>query len=132
MKTLFSTILSLLILTQSLGLSLHDMSQLDDLLEHMSYHEKEYGDSLFVFISKHYGELKAAHQNTDDQEKTEHEQLPFQHHSHICSIPAFILSQPLETLTPIEIFEFKTHNFVYEEPSSSHFAEGLFQPPRQS
>ncbi len=64
--------------------------QLDELIEHAQFHKQEYGDTFFVFPSKHYGELKAEHSKNHQEEQKDHEQLPFQCHGHIITIIAFL------------------------------------------
>ena len=129
---LFSISFSFIILVQSLGISLADISQIDEFIEHAQFHNKQYGDNVFVFISKHYGELKANHEKEHQEEKKDHEQLPFQHQSHISSITAFVLNTQKEEFKTLDFFEFNIHNFHYQEPSSSVHSEGPFQPPRLS
>lgn len=132
MHKVFSITIALIILLQSLGVTVRDIAQFDDFLEHASFHKKEYGDNVLVFISKHYGELKAEHEREHRDEKKEHEQLPFHHQSHVCSISAFILNNKIEVTDVVEFSEFKSHNFIYQEPSSSLIKETPFQPPRLS
>ncbi|WP_271855932.1 hypothetical protein [Patiriisocius marinus] len=109
-----------------------DILQLDDLIEHANYHNEQYGDSLIVFISKHYGELKADHDKDHEEEQEEHEQLPFQHQSCSSAFTGIILNTTKEEFRNLEFIELKKHNFYYQSPSSSLHLEGLFQPPRHS
>jgi hypothetical protein len=132
LSKLFSISLSFIILVQSLGIGLADVAQIDEFIEHAQFHSEQYGDNVLVFISKHYGELKADHDRDHQEEKEDHEELPFQHQSHISSITAFVLNTPREEFKTPEFPEFKTHNFYYQAPSSSLHSEGLFQPPRLS
>lgn len=132
MSKLFSISFSLIILTQSFGISISDISQIDEFIEHAQFHSEQYGDNVFVFISKHYGELKKDHNKEHQEEKEDHEQLPFQHHSHNSSVIAYILNNPKEEFKIADFSEFKVHNFFYQEPTSSLHLKGLFQPPRQS
>lgn len=121
-----------MILIQSLGMTVHDIGQIGKFIEHAQYHSEQYGDNVFVFISKHYGELKVHHDLEHQEEKKEHEQLPFNQQSQLCAISAFILITPVEDIHSFEFSEFQSHNFIYQEPSSSVFKEGPFQPPRLS
>ncbi|WP_281778007.1 hypothetical protein [Croceibacter atlanticus] len=132
MSKLFSISFSLIILTQSFGMSISDISQIDEFIEHAQFHSEQYGDNVFVFISKHYGELKKDHNKEHQEEKEDHEQLPFQHQSSISTVIAFIFNSPKEDFKIAEFSEFRTHNFFYQEPTSSLHSKGLFQPPRQS
>ena len=132
MLRIFSIALSSIILLQSLGISPNDISKIDDFIEHASFHNEEYGDNVFVFISKHYGKLKTSHEREHRDEKKEHEQLPFHNQSHVCSISAFILNNSIEEIAVIQFSDYKSHNFVYQEPSSALIKESPFQPPRLS
>ena len=131
---LFSIALSIIILLQSFGLSLSDISQIDEFIEHAQFHSERYGDNVFVFISKHYGELKTEHDKEHQEEKEEHEQLPFNHNncSHVSSITAFVLNTITNAFKTPEFSERKAHNFIYQAPSSSLHSQGLFQPPRHT
>ncbi len=128
---IFSVILSYVFLFQSVGLKINDLVQLDEFIEHAQFHNEEYGDNIFVFISKHYGELKEDHHKEHQEEKTEHEQLPFQSNMYICSIAVLSLVTPhkLDLRSPV-FLNFKSDNFFYQESSSSFYSQGLFQPPR--
>jgi hypothetical protein len=118
---------------QSFGLSfISDIAQIDEFVEHAEFHNEQYGDNIAVFIAKHYGELKTAHNKEHEEEKKDHEELPFQHQSHIFSSTAFVMNTTKDEFKTPEYLEFRTHNFFYQEPSSSLHLEGLFQPPRQS
>lgn len=117
---------------QSFGMSFSDLSQIDEFVEHAQFHNEQYGDNTIVFIAKHYGELKAAHEKEHQEEKEDHEQLPFQQYSNMYSISVFVLNTSKNELKILEFPEFRTHNFFYQAPSSSLHSEGLFQPPRQS
>lgn len=132
MRKLFSTILSFLILNQTIGIGLSDLTQIDEFIEHAQFHSEQYGDNVLVFISKHYGELKAEHTKEHQEEKEDHEQLPFQQHSQVSSVTPFVLTTYKEEIKTAEFSEFKAHNFYYQEHSSSLHLEGLFQPPRHS
>lgn len=126
--------MSFVFLFQTIGISASDMEQIDEFIEHAQFHSERYGDNVIVFISKHYGELKADHDKEHQEEKEEHEQLPFNHHncSHISSLTAFVLNTNKNEFGTPEFSEFRAHNFFYQEPSSSLHLEGLFQPPRNS
>ena len=126
-----SIIWSFIFLFQSVGLTFNDVVQLDEFIEHTKFHNKHYGDTIFVFISKHYGELKSDHHKEHQEEKSKHEQLPFQNNIYLSSIGALSLVTPhkLELITT-DFIDFKSHNFIYKESSSSLYSEGHFQPPR--
>ena len=131
MIKLVSILAALLILIQSFNISFGDIAQLDELLEHAAFHKTEYGDNIFVFISKHYGELKADHNKKHQEEKEDHEKLPFENHSSSQhALNAFVL---FETLTPrhkIDVIRIKSISFFYLHGDSSSHESGIFQPPR--
>lgn len=132
MNKIITIALSFFVLLQSLGIGLCDVSQIDEFFEHAQYHSEQYGDNVIVFISKHYGELKASHEKDHQEEKEDHEQLPFQHHSHFSSVAAIVLNKQADGLRTIEVSESRLHNFFYQAPSSSLHSEGILQPPRYS
>lgn len=132
MKTLISIALSVLVLLQSFGIHMDDMVQIDEFIEHAQFHSEQYGDNVFVFISKHYGELKAAHEKEHQEEKQDHENLPFNGHSQLSLVSAFVVGSFSSELNQLEILEFKSLNFHYQAPSSSLHSEGILQPPRIS
>lgn len=129
---LFSISLSFIILLQSFGLHFDDLVQIDEFIEHAQFHNKQYGDNVLIFISKHYGELKADHDEEHQEEKEDHEQLPFQHQSHATSFTDFTLNTYITEFKTPEFSEFNTANFYYQTLSSTLHSEGLFQPPRLS
>ena len=132
MSKLLSISLTLSILFQSIGFCPNDMVKIDEFIEHAQFHSEQYGDNILVFIAKHYGELKATHEKEHQEEKKDHEQLPFQHQSHLSVVVDFILRTNKEEFKTLDFFECKTHNFHYQAPSSSVHSEGILQPPRHS
>ncbi len=132
MNKLFSIFISSIILLQSFGIHYNDIVQLDNFIEHAQFHNDQYGDNLIVFLSKHYGELKADHQKKHQEEKKDHEKLPFDHNCHIAPVMAFVTETFKAELNQLEILDFKSRNFYYQEPSSSLHSEGILQPPRIS
>ncbi len=130
MVKLFSIVLSGLILIQSFDIAFNHIAQFDELLEHAQFHAEEYGDSMFVFISKHYGELKEQHNKDHQEEKKDHEKLPFQNHCSCSSTVAIVSDTNFLRMNSLQIPEGTTTNFYYHPPISSLHAQGLFQPPR--
>lgn len=134
MLKVFSISFSVLILIQSFGISINDIVQIDEFIAHAQFHSEQYGDNVLVFISKHYGSLKADHEKEHQEEQEEHEKLPFNQNNciHGIAIVAFIEhAQNNNSFLP-ELFEFKANNFYYQEPVSSLHSHGLFEPPRHS
>lgn len=128
-----SVLSAFLILFQSLNISLGDLARIDEFLEHANFHEKEYGDSLLVFISKHYGELKAEHQEQHQEEQEQHQKLPFQNQS--CThhtVNAFVLVTPVTPREKFEASQEEGADFYYPQKDCQGFRSGVFQPPKYS
>lgn len=132
MLKITSIAISLLILVQSFNVHINDIIELDELIEHAQFHAEEHGDNFLVFISKHYGELKAEHSEKHQEEQEEHEQLPFQHQGQTASLYAFVLNQAPENTVVIDFSLEGDTNFFYQASYYSLDQEGLFQPPRQA
>ncbi len=129
-----SIFISFLVLFQSINIHLDDIIQLDELIKHAQFHKQQYGDNFFVFISKHYGDLKAEHSKKHQEEKRDHENLPFQKHLVTGSTTAIAIRLypiQMETLS-FEIKSEKADNFYYQMPYTSLFKSGVFQPPRHA
>ena len=128
-----SLLLSLLLLLQSVHISLADLAQFDELMEHARYHQQQFGDNFLTFLSKHYGDQKEEHSQKHREEMPQHEQLPFQHLAHMVAAPAFLLRQPVFDLaTPPDLTGDGPAPFYYFRPGSAGFKSGIFQPPRQA
>ena len=123
-------VLSGIILIQSFQISIDDIMQLDELIEHAQFHKQEYGDNFFVFLSKHYGKQKAEHTEHNHREQSDHEQLPFQCQGHYISILA-ILQVPFQpSVDSFEITRTSEANFHYLNLYASLSNTQLLQPPR--
>lgn len=132
MTKLISIAVSLLILVQSFNIHFNDIIELDELIEHAQFHSVEYGDNFLVFISKHYGELKAEHSQKHQEEKEEHEQLPFQNQCNTTSLSAFVLNQAADYPVEIDLAFDCDSNYFYQASYHSLAQDGLFQPPRHA
>ncbi|NNK22426.1 MAG: hypothetical protein HKP48_03800 [Winogradskyella sp.] len=130
MSKLFGLLLSSLILIQSLHIGTDDIMQLDELIKHAQFHKQEHGDNFFVFLSKHYGELKAEHSKNHQEEQNEHEQLPFKYHGHNISILAFFNITLRESTDQIYIIVRTEGNFHYLNLYASLHETQLLQPPK--
>ncbi|MEH6536018.1 MAG: hypothetical protein V7719_06470 [Psychroserpens sp.] len=130
---LSSIVLSFIILVQSSGLSMNDIIQMDEFIEHAQFHNQQYGDNILVFVSKHYGALKIDHDIEHKEESSDHEKLPFQYNIHMSSTVMLLLISPhsIELKAP-DFFEIESSNFYYKALSSSQYSRELFQPPRLS
>jgi len=132
MIRLISIPLSLLILIQSFNISIGEIVEMDELIEHARFHSEEYGDNFIVFLSKHYGELKSEHSTKHQEEQKDHEELPFQHQMHTATLSAFVLDdQDLSTINP-NFAERISGNYYYQDSHSYSIEKGLFQPPRRA
>ncbi|MEP0133121.1 MAG: hypothetical protein ABJJ25_14070 [Eudoraea sp.] len=131
MVKLVSISASFLILIQSLNICIRDLVDLSEFIEHATFHSEKYGDNLFVFISKHYGELEADHNKKHQEEKQEHEELPFQHQSHMALLSAFMLKDlQAYQIKPVDDLVGSDTNFFYQASYSNCEKEAPFQPPR--
>jgi hypothetical protein len=127
MTKFLSIFISFLILFQGLNINLDEFTQQDELVEHAFYHAEKYDDD--IFISKHYGELKEHHNKTNDEEKRDHEQLPFNHSCCPNYISVFILEGVL--MPVLCIYEISSRkNFLYQETNSFFEKSSIFQPPK--
>ena len=107
------------------------MEKLDELIEHSVFHSDEFGDSFFVFLSKHYGELKLEH--TDDYQKgnEEHENLPFQQHQCQTASAYNLVLNHIDLDLQKEFFiDNDKVTFYSQNLYSSYYIEGDFQPPK--
>jgi hypothetical protein len=124
---------SFLILIQSFNICIRDLVDLSEFIEHAKFHSEKYGDNLFVFISKHYGELEADHSKKHQEEKQDHEELPFQHQSHMTVLSAFVIRDlQAYQLRPADDLLTPAANFFYQASYSNFEKEGHFQPPREA
>lgn len=127
MQKLVAILYSVIILFQSLNLSIDDISKLNVLLEHAKYHQETYGDSFFEFIAEHYSDLDSH----VDAEHEEHKDLPFKHSQQNCS--------QLNWVFVMNTFSFTVQhrdsqaiplNFYYTESHSLFEKSSVFQPPK--
>ncbi|WP_085497969.1 hypothetical protein [Arenibacter troitsensis] len=130
MSKLFSIALSVLLLFQSFNLDMVDVTQIDDFLTHAEFHKQKYGDNLFVFISKHYGELKAQHDLEHSEEKKDHEELPFNHQTCSHFSTAFVMNGADFMVPKTPQVADTTSNFFYQESYCQIENSDIFQPPK--
>lgn len=117
---------------QSFHVVVGDVLKLDELWEHAQFHKQEYGDSFFVFLSKHYGKLKQEHSKNHQEEQSDHEQLPFQCQGHCSIIIGFITFQSSNHLNTFETIHPAETNFHYLNLYTSLNNKELLHPPRQA
>ncbi len=127
---LISFFISSLILAQSFNIHVNDILKLDELMEHAQFHKEKYGDNIYTFLSKHYGEMKKNH-NKNNQEE-DHRQLPFNHDYNFGFLAAFVLSKVKYTIEETREIIYPTSNFFYQETYSSLVEYDIFQPPKQA
>ncbi len=132
MVKIASILVAFLLLFQSLNIHFDDIAELDELIEHAQFHANEHGDNFFVFISKHYGELKKDHEQQHQEEKEEHERLPFQHQSPTFFSPVFVLCQNGLNTDFVEEINYPAANYHYFMTYHSLYQDRPFQPPRQA
>ncbi|RXG14392.1 hypothetical protein DSM03_101512 [Leeuwenhoekiella aestuarii] len=131
MSKLVTSILSIMLLTQSFNLSFGDFLHLEDLVNHYEYHQETFGDDVFSFLNKHYGELKAAHNLEHQEEREDHEKLPFEHqHCCIHSVVAFLTDFELLPEPKTIPLDQTTSNFAYRDSYSFSLVNSIFQPPK--
>lgn len=130
MKRLIPFILSIIILSQSMNVSGKDIIQLDDFFEHAQYHYEEFGDNLLIFVSKHYGDLKEEHSKKHQNESSQHEQLPFNHHLGAHTSTIFLADFIEKEQIPAPFGSLLSHHFFYLLPATSIAAADIFQPPK--
>lgn len=130
MKTIVAISLSFLVFFQSVGFSISDIFLLNDLVKHAEYHSEEYGDDFFTFFEKHYGDLKAEHENSHQGEKSPHEKLPFQHNS--CNhLVAEVIFVGYEFALEKSVVSYaSTPHFYYQDLYSFLERASIFQPPK--
>ena len=102
------------------------------LMEHAQYHADEYGDNFFVFLSKHYGDLQEEHNQKHQEEKPEHESLPFQQFTCIPALADLSCLNQIFSLQSALVRGSKQLNFHYEEHYVFLSKFDIFQPPRNS
>ena len=133
MNKLFSIVIAGLILVQSFNIHLNDIAELDKLIEHARFHSEQHGDDFFVFLSKHYGKLKEDHSRKHQEEKKDHERLPFQNHCPTVALSAFVIhNSDIETPNPEFCLLQKNPGFFYSATYPSLEKAAPFQPPRKA
>ncbi|MDX1773208.1 hypothetical protein [Oceanihabitans sediminis] len=127
MQNLFSISFSILILIQSINIGVEDVSRINTLIEHASYHQETYGDSFFEFLVEHYVDTDEIH----DANHEEHEDLPFKQHNQNCihTSTAFTFESIEYQFNHLAFIEIP-FNFFYKEGISSFEKPSIFQPPR--
>ena len=132
MIKLTSIILSLLVVTQSLSLNMTALLQIDELIEHAKFHKAEYDDNIFIFLSKHYGSLKADHEKNHQEEQKEHEQLPFHCHSSTITILIYTFQKAFNYGNDLDFNEEEEREFFYLSSYKYLYDDALLEPPQSA
>ncbi|MGM0933922.1 MAG: hypothetical protein ACQEWD_10795 [Bacteroidota bacterium] len=129
MKRFTVIYLSLTLLLQGFNPGLKDLVRVGDMLEHLEYHSKNYGDGFTEFFSKHYGNAKEAHQDNND-DHPEHDNLPFNQQNSIQTALVFFIPQHKLSLVKLSPVQENSLNYMYKEGHSTLRIHEIFQPPR--
>ncbi|MCK5638039.1 MAG: hypothetical protein KAH67_04965 [Flavobacteriaceae bacterium] len=127
----FSIFISGLILFQSFNIHLGDVLKLEELIDHVEFHEDKYGDDFFVFLSKHYGELKQSHKEQHEKEEKDHTHPPINHDCSSQLQSSFVMNSNSFTMERLQI-ERTTTIFLYQDNFSTFEKQKIFQPPQFS
>ena len=131
MSKLVTSIVSVMLLIQSFNISFGDFLHLEDLVKHYEYHQETFGDDVFSFLNKHYGELKTQHNLEHQEEREDHEKLPFEHHnSCVHTVVAYLTDMDLLAEPKSVPSDQMTSNFVYRDFYSFSLKNSIFQPPK--
>lgn len=123
-------LLSVSILIQGLNIHLSDMIELQVLLKHLEEHQASYGDDLFTFFDKHYGDLRQEHDQEKHEGSTEHEKLPFKHKVYQLSMSILINSFNRSERDPDPVPIVSVQNYFYLDNYSFLDQSDIFQPPK--
>ena len=116
-------------LSQSFNLHLVDVLKLQNLVEHIEFHESAYGDDIFSFLSKHYGDKMEEHQEHKDG-SNDHQKLPFHHHISLDSSQLFMFDTNIAKLDFLVPPQVKRSVFSYDNFYSFLEYIDIFQPPK--
>ena len=130
LKSSMSILLSISILLQGLNVHVSDMFELQVLINHLEQHQSSFGDDLFTFFDKHYGDLRQEHDQEEHKGSSEHENLPFKHK--VCQFNMGVLintvNSPERNTEPVPSTIVK--NFHYLNNYSFLDQSDIFQPPQ--
>jgi len=124
-----SILLASFVLAQSFNLHSEDLLKLGTLVSHIEFHQDEYGDDLFTFISKHYGDKRSSH-DQEPKDSEDHRRLPFNHNRCLDSGQIFVLNidnSPFQLLGDDLI---QTSHFYYQNSYTFLEKPDVFQPPK--
>ncbi len=130
---LTALVLSFFLLLQGMDISVNDLLRLDDLLEHARYHRDQDGDSIWVFLARHYGHQGIDHQHQGDGEQ-DHKKLPFQAgNSPFSQVIALVNTDYPKTVLDSPETPQSTQNLEYHKGFYDLLRlQRIFQPPRRT
>ncbi len=131
MKKIISISIAILFLFQSSQICHEDFLKADALLEDIAFHKKAYGDTIFVFFSKHYGNLKDSHQEQHKKEEKEHQHPPLSGDCHIHTQLVVIYQFQIPYLNTLCHKIEAIQNFYYQDLFSTFEKKSIFQPPKK-
>ena len=126
-----SLFLSFFLLMQSFNIHFSDVSQLSTLLKHIEFHESTYGDDIFSFIAKHYGDKVTEHEKQQEKSK-DHQRLPFHHNICVDTVPLFLFETSFVRLVLSESLTLKKRSFFYHNFYSFLENTDILQPPQMA
>jgi len=130
MKKIISIAIAVLFLFQSSQICHEDFLRVDALLEDIAFHQETYGDDIFVFLSKHYGDLKDSHQSQHEKEEQEHQHPPLSGDCHTQVQPVVIWQVEIPFINVVYHQIEVSQNFYYQDLHSTFEKQSVFQPPK--
>ena len=132
MAKVIALFFAFMILSQSASAYFGTLQDFNVLIEHAKVHSEEYGDNFFVFLSKHYGDMKDHHSHDEPERENQHEDLPFNHNG--ASHPPITLNKSILAFSLIwtELPTDKKSIFSYQNLYSSPYTSGILQPPQNA
>lgn len=116
------------ILIQSFNIHMLDILKLKNLMEHLEFHKSTYGDDVFTFVAKHYGYQKLKHEDND--EKEDHQQLPFHHNTCLDSIVFYVFDMNRYQIKDLDHSDSELNTFFFQSAYSFMENADIFQPPQ--
>ncbi len=130
MQQIVSILLSVVLLAQGISFNSGELEKMDTLLEHAKFHKEKYGDNFAVFIDKHYGNQKDKHLSEHQEERQEHQDLPFQQSVPLMIQTAILSDASISGLASAVVATLQTKKYFYEQLHASLLVEEILQPPR--
>lgn len=128
MLKMFSFLLASFVLLQSFNIHIPEVLKLKNLLEHLEFHQSVYGDDIFSFVAKHYGDQKLKHEKNEDN--GDHQQLPFHHHVNFDIVLFYVIDINRYQLRDFVDNAPELKNFSYQTSYSFLENTDIFQPPQ--